>query len=155
MRPNEWGPHVWKLFHVLAESIHESDYPTVRTSLFEYIKSICAYLPCPDCAAHATAILSRVNPAQYDTKEGLINTLYLFHNAVNKSLNKPLFKKEDLAKYKNMHIIPVVKNFSIVYTQSAKGNMKLVNQSYHRNVIMQGFSQWMNANMPKFLPVPA
>jgi hypothetical protein len=153
MSPNEWGPQVWKLFHVLAESVHESDYHSIKETLLAHIKNICAYLPCPDCASHATDILNRLNPAQYNTKEGLINTMYLFHNTVNKTLNKPLFKKEDMTKYKTMHIIPVIKNFSIIYTQSTKGNMKLVNQNFHRGLILQNFTQWMNANMSKFLPM--
>jgi hypothetical protein len=154
MSPNQWGPQVWKLFHVLAESVHESIYPSLKATLFSYIRNICAYLPCPDCASHATSILSQINPAQYDTKDGLINTIYLFHNAVNKSLGKPLFKKEGLAVYKSMHIVPVVKNFSIVYTQTTKGNMKLANQNYHRSVVAKNFIQWMNTTMPHFLPIP-
>jgi len=154
MSPNQWGPQVWKLFHVLAETVHESEYSSLKASLFSYIRNICANLPCPDCASHATTMLSQTNSAQYDTKTGLIQTIYLFHNAVNKSLGKPLFKKENLAIYKTMHIVPVVKNFSIIFTQSTKGNMKLINQTYHRTILTQHFIRWINMNISKFLPIP-
>ena len=97
--PEVWGPPVWTLFHALAENINESYYKMIASGLFGLIRRTCLYLPCPECSRDATNILNNVNPQSIQTKQGLINTLYLFHNQVNSKKKKMLFNFSQISKY--------------------------------------------------------
>jgi hypothetical protein len=54
MTTEQWGPYIWKLFHVLAGNMKEESFQTIGRELLSFIKRICANLPCPDCSRHAT-----------------------------------------------------------------------------------------------------
>ena len=58
MSINKWGPAVWLLFHTIVEKIKEPDNTRICRELFYQIQNICKFLPCPDCASHATSNLA-------------------------------------------------------------------------------------------------
>jgi len=142
--PEFWGPPIWTLFHVIAVNIKEENFNILGNQFFNLIKKICANLPCPDCSLHATSFLSSVNFSHIKTKEDLINLLYVFHNFVNKRKNKPFFISSDLEKYKNVNKVAVFKNFFLAY--KTKGNMKLLADSFQRQIVVNELKKWVIAN---------
>jgi len=104
----EWGNALWKFFHVLPGKINETNCsPQIIKSIFLYIKNICRVLPCPICSQHATDLLAKVNENHCTTKKALKDTLYVFHNHVNKKNNTKLYAYENLKEYDKHNIIQV------------------------------------------------
>jgi hypothetical protein len=88
--PNEWGPVLWNILHVLAERCGKT-HPMVDTDQargFEFIiHALPLVLPCADCSEHArTYIASRPFHCVGKTGEALstyVRTWMMdFHNAV-------------------------------------------------------------------------
>lgn len=148
--PSVWGPCVWKLFHTLVERLNEDAYPFVYRSLIYHITRICQNLPCPECASHATKYLTKVNLADNKTKLELKNALYLFHNYVNAKKKKPLFNYANIDIYKSSKLSTVVNNFFIHY--NTKGNMKLLTESFQRQLVLKEFKKWLILNIKAFYP---
>ena len=146
--PEVWGPAVWKLFHTLTERIHESAYQRIYMQLFFHIQRICNFLPCPDCANDATKFLSRIHQADIDSKIKLKNIIYLFHNYVNVKKRKPLFNYANMNIYGKLKMISVINNFIIHY--NTKGNMKLLAESFQRQLVVKDFKSWLSNNMNAF-----
>ncbi len=148
--PEVWGPPVWTLFHVLAERIYEDAYPSLYRELFAKIIRICRYLPCPDCSDHATTFLSRVIQSNLRCKEDFRRLLFMFHNMVNYRKRKRPFAYPDVSpKYASLRVIPVVNNFIAVY--HTKGNMKLLAESFQRQLIVREFKEWFIRNVHGFI----
>ena len=63
--PEVWGPPIWTLFHTLVEKINERHHHLIYQQLFNIIKQICTYLPCPECSIDAVIFLSKVNFPYY------------------------------------------------------------------------------------------
>ena len=145
-----WGPAVWRLFHTLAERVNEQLYPVIANQLFAQIVSICKVLPCPDCAIDATHFLSKIKINEYKTKTDFKNLLYLFHNYVNAKKRKPLFNYANINVYANYKLVPVCNHFFNVF--NTKGNMKLIAETFQRNLIQNNFKKWLVANIGAFIP---
>jgi hypothetical protein len=62
----KWGEPIWNLFHVLAEKVKEETFANIREELLNIIYTICANLPCPDCANHATTYMNNINYSYKD-----------------------------------------------------------------------------------------
>ena len=152
--PEVWGPPVWALLHTMAEKMNEShvQHQVIKGDLFKFIKNICAFLPCPECSKDATLFLNRVKPSDIQTKQQLINMLYIFHNHVNMKKRRGLFNHENLYKYKTQNIISVLNNFAIAY--NIKGNMKLMSDSFQRKRILSDFKNWILTNNSGFTNEP-
>ncbi len=152
--PEVWGPPVWALLHTLAEKLNEShiQHRVIKGDLFKFIKRICAFLPCPECSKDATLFLNRVKPSDIQTKQQLINMLYLFHNHVNVKKRKGLFNYENLNQYKTQNIIYVLNNFANAY--NTNGNMKLLSDSFQRKRILSDFKNWILTNNSGFINEP-
>lgn len=146
---SEWGPIIWKFFHTIVESINEDKYNKVYKELFQYIKSICNFLPCPQCSNHAKEYLKHVKDNHISTKDGFRNMLFNFHNDVNKRNKKVLFKIEDIEVYNNYSLINSYNNFLKIFTK--KGNLNQINQSFQRKIILQRFIGWLQANKGNFI----
>ena len=149
MSTNVWGPPTWILFHTLIAKLTDDGFNTIGLQLFNYIKRICNNLPCPDCAQHATQFLSRVNMTTIKTKEDLRNTMYIFHNMVNKRKNKPMYHVNDLEKYKSNNTVERYNNFIAHF--KTKGNMKLLADSFQRKLLINDFKKWMMLNIRFFI----
>ena len=149
MSTNVWGPPTWILFHTLIAKLTDDGFNTIGLQLFNYIKRICNNLPCPDCAQHATQFLSRVNMATIKTKEDLRNTMYIFHNMVNKRKNKPMYHVNDLEKYKSNNSVEKYNHFITHF--KTKGNMKLLADSFQRKLLVNDFKKWLMTNIRFFI----
>lgn len=148
MTPDVWGPPIWTLFHCLAEKIKEEKFPELGAQIYSFIVQICKTLPCPDCSAHASQFLSKINPAQITSKDILRSVLFTFHTNVNARKKKPKFDNEQLIKYKSLNLVIAFKNFVIVY--NSRGNMKQLTESFHRTQLVKQFTQWMMVNSGSF-----
>jgi hypothetical protein len=67
---------------------------------------------------------------------------------VNKKTNKPQFKHADLQIYKSKQLIPTFNNFARNFT--TRGNMKLLNESFHRNMMMKRLRTWFMNHIRHF-----
>lgn len=148
MSPKQWGPPIWTLFHTLAAKIREDSYQEVGPQLFNMICRICRYLPCPECSEHATQFLGKIRPNGYSSKIELQKMLYVLHSAVNKRKNNPIVGPEILEKYKNVNVVDAYNNFTAVY--KTKGNMKLLAESFQRQLIVTEFNKWIKKYIRAF-----
>ena len=153
MSPNRWGPPIWTFFHVLAEKINEEQFHSVFPILFGFIRRICRILPCPECSEHATIFLSKVNPAGVRNKDDFRNIMCIFHNVVNRRKQKPAF---DGAKLKERYggIGPIIAYNGFAGAFHTKGNMKLLADTFQRNLVLADFKKWFLANIRFFIPRP-
>ena len=148
--PEVWGPATWTLFHVLAEKVNERMYPRIAGQLFDVIKRICSALPCPDCAQDATIFLNKVKLHELRSKKDFKNMVYMFHNYVNAKKRKPLYNVSNLEIYKKYNIVFVFNRFISVY--HTKGNMRLLAESFQRQLIIRNVREWFSRNVCFFVP---
>ena len=148
--PEVWGPAVWTLFHTFAEKINEADYPYVSHSLFKMIVRICKFLPCPECSNDASNFLAKIKMSDLKNKTEFRNTFYLFHNYVNAKKRKRLFNSANMHVYGKYRLIDVVNNFISKY--HTKGNMKLLTESFQRQLVIKEFKGWFTRYIKAFIP---
>ena len=148
MSPSNWGPPTWVFMHTLAEKIKDTSFPLIGPKLVTVIIQICNNLPCPDCAAHSRQFWSKVSIPKITSKIDLINLLFVFHNMVNKRKRTPPFKYMDLQYYRTLKLIETYNNFSRNF--NTKGNMNLINESFHRNLMLAKLKEWLMSNLPHF-----
>lgn len=149
--PSVWGPPVWTMFHTLIEKLNPdpSYYNVIAPKLYKFFVRICAVLPCPTCAEDASRFLAKISYENCNNKQSFKNTFYLFHNYVNRKTKKPLFNFENINIYNNYKINDVIRNFLTVY--NTKGNMQLITQSFHRDLLVKEFIQWLKFSLKGFL----
>jgi len=148
MSPNQWGPPTWIFMHTIAEKIKDSSFPLIGKQLIQVLINICNNLPCPDCTTHAKQFWAKVNIQNLKSREDLINLLYVFHNTVNKRKSQPMFKYQDLQYYKGRGIIETFNIFARNFT--TRGNMNLINESFHRNMMLSNLRTWLMSNLNHF-----
>jgi hypothetical protein len=148
--PEVWGPAVWTLIHALTVKINDDAYAQVSLPLFKMIVNICKFLPCPECSTDASNFLAKIHTSELKTKTDLINKFYLFHNYVNAKKRKPLFNYRDVGVYGTYNLIGVVNNFIAKY--NTKGNMKLIAESFQRQMILKQFKSWFMGSIRAFIP---
>ena len=148
MSPNNWGPPTWVFLHTISEKIKDDSFPIIGNNLISFIINICNNLPCPDCSQHSKSFWSKVNKNNIKSKTDLINILFVFHNVVNKRKRYAPFKYQDLQYYKTKNIIETYNSFSRNF--NTKGNMKLLTESFHRNMMMSSLKKWLMSNLIHF-----
>jgi len=149
--PEIWGPAVWTLFHTLVEKVNENYYVNISSKLYFFIVRICKFLPCPDCSNDSSKFLAKIKFSDLKTKYDLKNTLYIFHNWVNSKKRKPLFNYSNMEVYGRYNLISVINNFIAKY--QTKGNMKLLTESFQRDIIIRDFKSWITRSIRIFMPV--
>jgi hypothetical protein len=150
MSPEQWGPPVWTLFHCLTLKIKPDSYPLIGKQLFSFIYRICLFLPCPECSSHAKQFLEKINFNTLKTKDDLKNIIYVFHNYVNKRKKKPMFDFALFdATYVQKNLVGVLNRFFGVY--NTKGNMKLLAESFQRQILIKDFKKWIIQNESHFV----
>jgi len=146
----KWGEPTWYLFHTLAEKVRDEHFFQIREELLNTIYSICANLPCPDCAEHASAYLNGINFKTIQTKDQLKKLLFIFHNAVNSRKGYPLFPITELdTKYSQMNLIKVIYNF-MPYFQDKSKSIRMIANDFHRSRVSDQLKKWFNANIMYF-----
>ena len=106
-----WGTPTWLLFHSLAEKVNEEKYKKHYTIVWNFIKEICSSLPCPYCKQHAVNYVNSISISKINTKEKLINTLFVFHNDVNVKTGKSKMNNVVLYKYKSANLNKILELF--------------------------------------------
>lgn len=151
MKKKVWGNATWYLFHTLAEKL-KTEYSSELPILFSYINDICNNLPCPDCQKHAMSVMQRANKLLItSSRENLINFLWSFHNSVNKRAGSTEFSKESLELYKRARTNAIIQNFINIMSENLRNEKALLN-SFHRQIIMKKFIQYINSNIYKYNP---
>ena len=145
----KWGEPTWILFHTLAEKVNENTFSQIRIELLNTIYSICANLPCPDCAEHATAYLNGINFKTIQTKEQLKYMLYSFHNTVNAKKGVELFPIANLDKYAQMNLINVIYTF-IPFLQDKSNSIRMIANDFHRTRMVSQLKIWFNTYISYF-----
>ena len=146
----KWGEPTWFFLHCLAEKVKEEDFSSIRVELLNLIYSICANLPCPDCANHASEYLKSINYKMIQTKEQLKNVLFSFHNTVNIKKNMPIFPREQLeSKYINMSFIPTIYTF-MEHFQNKHKSIRMISNDFYRARIAEQMKIWLNDNIKHF-----
>ena len=153
MKDLEWAISTWHLFHFIGEKISDKFYIENKEEIINMIKTICYNLPCPDCAGHATYYLKSLDKNLFLNREGLIKTLFNFHNIVNKNLDKPLFKYEDLNRYRKYSLGIILNNFSIFYAKRYSSGIQLNLQSNQltRKNITKRVNAWFKQHHKEFI----
>jgi hypothetical protein len=144
----QWGPATWTMFHVLVENIKEEHFSEMMPNIFLWIKIICTYLPCPDCALHAKTFLNKVPIKHISTKHDFTCMLFAFHNMVNMRKRKLNFKFKDMDKYKGSNIIICVNEFLKSY--NTNGNMNQIAETQQRVIIIADFVKFIRFNRSKW-----
>lgn len=148
MSPNIWGPSTWIFIHTLAAKLKDDSFPIIRTGLIALIIQICNNLPCPECAQHAKAFWSKVNISNIKSKTDLCIILFVFHNMVNKRKGTYPFRYEQLEYYKTKNIVETYNLFSRNF--NTKGNMKMINETFHRNIMLRTLRTWLMSNIKHY-----
>ena len=146
--PEVWGPPIWLFFHTITSKVKDGLDINVYKGLFRIIKTICKNLPCPTCSTDATLFLSKINEDVINSKQKLINNIYIFHNYVNKKNNKQLFNYNKIVNYNQLDLAVVIRQFIRAY--NTQGNMNLLNESFQRQLAVKEFRRWMRANISAF-----
>jgi len=148
MSPNTWGPPTWIFMHTLAEKIKDESFPIIGPNLILALIQICNNLPCPECSQHAKQFWNKVKTGNIASKTDLINLLFVFHNMVNKRKRFPPFKYVDLQYYKTRNVIETHNKFANNF--NTKGNMNLINESFHRSRMLYSLKTWVMTNLIHF-----
>jgi len=144
-----WGPATWNLFHTLAENVDEEHEAILIPKLFFFIKSICLYLPCPDCSEHAIAFVSKITPNKISNKHDFKSMLFVFHNSVNSRKRYKCFDYASLNKYKDRRVSLAFQAFSFFF--NTKGNMKVFADTVQRSKLLDGFKNFLQKNQALFI----
>lgn len=149
--PRIWGPPTWSFLHTLVAKVKEEHFPTIRETLFAYIKQICFYLNCPSCSAHA---LSHFNSRHWRIKEknDLIDFLFDFHNKVNESKQKQIQLRDILCTYEEKDLLATYASFLHVYKPAPpQALLKLLGERMRKKIeFLEEFDKWLNGNLSAF-----
>ena len=148
MSPSHWGPSTWLFIHTLVSKVKEESFPQIAQILTTNIIKITYNLPCPECAQHAKEFRKTVNVSNIKSKTDLINIIWVFHNRVNFRRKIPQFKYENLIYYNTKNIINTYNVFANNF--NTKGNMSLLNDTFHRNMLLVSLKKWLIKNIAHF-----
>jgi hypothetical protein len=98
----KWGQPTWMFLHTFSLKLSEQKYALLKKEVFDMIKLICASLPCPDCASHATEYMKK-SPIP-PTASALQKFIFDFHNAVNLRTGKQMYLPNVLAIYETVNL---------------------------------------------------
>ena len=146
----KWGEPTWILFHTLAEKVKDEYFSQIRIDLLNTIYTICANLPCPDCAEHAIAYLNGINFKTIQTKEQLKYMLFSFHNTVNAKKEFTIFPISELdIKYSQMNLIQTIYTFMPFFQDKSK-SIRMIANDFHRARVAEQLKIWFNTNIIYF-----
>ena len=151
MSKNVWGPPTWQLLHCMVVKAKDTMTPPQIQELKRMIERIVANLPCPICSTHAKSYFKTNHFTHVDNLDKLRYFMFVFHNNVNKRVNKPLitFEEHNLL-YQNMNFELVLINMFQVYQNMNSTNVTMMLYSYHRNSILQDLNKYFITNQSLF-----
>jgi hypothetical protein len=134
--------------HTLACKVKEDSFSIIGQKLISALIQICSNLPCPECAQHSKQFWNKVKVSNITNKTDLINLLFVFHNMVNKRKQTKPFKYENLEYYNSRNVVETYNAFSRNF--NTRGNMNLINESFHRNMMLASLRTWLMSNIGHF-----
>lgn len=143
-----WGPIVWTFMHSFVEQIDSLAYNNKSQEIFEYIKSICMYLPCPICRTHAQEYLRNIKLHKLKQKIDFQVMLFNFHNVVNKRKHKPQYEFNKLEIYKKYNL---PKLFILLKQQLKSRNGLRISLQFNVDSFLRRFTNWLNSNKEIFI----
>lgn len=148
----KWGEPIWTMFHTMAQKINQTEFSRLRPEIIDFIRTVCHSLPCPECTAHATEYISKINWNTVLTKEDLINMLYVFHNVVNQRKGIAAFPKEMLAQtYGSKNMFEVSRIFMYHFEdRKSRGPTSAIATKFHRLRVASNMKSWINQNIQYF-----
>jgi hypothetical protein len=156
MKPNEWGPYVWYVIHIIFYNIPDDDYfITNRNVYLTFIKSLNSIIPCPICRSHFHNLLKKDDLKRCNTKEDIINWSIDKHNLVNTRLNNKSFLRKDCdIIYQNIDISYFFHGIDILtYNHQAKIPIKQYKMMFNSfKVILPGneLKRYYNKSVGKY-----
>lgn len=151
-KPMKWGEPTWFLFHTISEKIKPEFFNEYKDELVELIKSICSTLPCPDCRAHATEYISKINFNQIRNKTDLQYMFWTFHNVINQRKGFPIFPSENLSeKYSKAITRNIIQEF-IRHHEDKNPSFKMIADDFYRKKITNNIKMWFIKNIEIFEP---
>jgi hypothetical protein len=151
-RKMKWGEPIWTLFHTMAQKIDPKEFSRLRIEIFDLIRTVCHSLPCPECTAHASQYVSQVNWSAIQSKEELINMLFVFHNSVNQRKGYPMFPRDKLeSTYGPKNMLEVSRVFMFHYEdKQSRGPNSAIATKFHRLRVSMELKKWFNLNIQYF-----
>ena len=148
----KWGEPTWFFFHTIAEKVKEEKFDSIRKELLNLVYSICANLPCPDCASHASEYMRGINFNAIKTKQNLKDLFFNFHNAVNEKKGFEKFPYDKLdEKYSKAIFVNIVQNF-LIHFQNKHSSIHMIANDLHRNRVVEQIKSWLQENIVHFNP---
>jgi hypothetical protein len=148
----KWGEPTWFFFHTIAEKVKEEKFDSIRKELLNLVYSICANLPCPDCASHASEYMRGINFNAIKTKQHLKDLFFNFHNAVNEKKGFEKFPYDKLdEKYSKAIFVNIVQNF-LIHFQNKHSSIHMIANDLHRNRVVEQIKSWLQENIVHFNP---
>ena len=126
----------------MVAQIPEQKYQALKQELLNQVKTICAVLPCPDCAQHASAYMKGVELKHVPTKEAFKVVLWRFHNTVSARIGKPIFPLEKMYVYERANLNVMYSAFITEFSKPSH-NPKLMMDTMARNTVIAKFKTWM------------
>lgn len=146
----KWGEPTWFFFHTIAEKVKEEKFDSIRKELLNLVYSICANLPCPDCASHASEYMRGINFNAIKTKQNLKDLFFNFHNVVNEKKGFEKFPYDKLdEKYSKAIFVNIVQNF-LIHFQNKHSSIHMIANDLHRNRVVEQIKSWLQENIVHF-----
>jgi hypothetical protein len=141
-----WGNPTWVFLHTMVSKINHQSFHKHKDEIINYIFKICSNLPCPECSTHAIDFLKTVRFNNVSKKEDLIEIMYVFHNQVNKNINKKEFPIESLSIYTETDGIQnALLKFIPAYTKGV--SPLLMAQTHARKMIISSLKTYIYNNL--------
>jgi len=129
-----WGTTTWWLFHWISQNIDESFFIINRLLIINMLKEILLTIPCPTCNEHAKAYISHYDMKKFiNNKNDLKKYFVVFHNIVNRRLNKKIENIQILEQYNNYKGYQILNNWNKYYKND-------------QGVVMYNFMSKINMN---------
>lgn len=93
IKPALWGPMMWKILHVISESMPETLTVDEQADVTNFFRSLTTVLPCQKCREHLAVLYDTGYFPQVDTKHHIKQAVFKLHNKVSKDLGKPILEK--------------------------------------------------------------
>ena len=143
--PDIWGPIIWTFIHSLIAKLRNEK---KADELLMIIKQILSNLPCPSCAAHATAYFAKMSVGNMSKKK-LKDVLYVFHNSINVKKKVVPFHYKDMSRYDSINLNIAFNQFRRAF-QPSTGNMNMIMESFQRKMALQKITKWFMDNRSHF-----
>ena len=144
MQKSVWGPATWKLLHSMVLKMNDNASVQQINDLKSIILRIVSNLPCPYCTSHAVSYITSSNYKLIQNIKDLRYFIFVFHNNVNKRVNKPVITYEEHVQLYNIPLNIVINNFITIYTTKNTGITMMLYNFHRKNMIQDLRTYFIN-----------